>query len=215
MKRQKGFSTLYGILAILVVLIIGVIAWRVVALKKPVASINDTCQGTVGKSDPPICIPKAENKPAISSFEECAKAGNPIQESFPEKCSANGQTFTNTNAKAQTPTVSDDDAILTVLVANCAKNDATAADGAKKILTTTMKDPALYLKEGNFARVAVSCVEGEGGYRSFLQKKETAWSILGSGQMNTIGCDKLDGTGISAKLATTCFDASGEERPIK
>tara|TARA_Y100000034_G_C6855377_1_gene388654 strand:+ start:1054 stop:1356 length:303 start_codon:yes stop_codon:yes gene_type:complete len=29
----------------------------------------------------------------INSFEECAKAGNPIMESFPEQCSANGKTF--------------------------------------------------------------------------------------------------------------------------
>lgn len=31
---------------------------------------------------------------AINDFESCAAAGNPIMESYPEQCSANGQTFT-------------------------------------------------------------------------------------------------------------------------
>lgn len=33
---------------------------------------------------------------SISNFEECAAAGNPILESFPEQCIANGRTFVNT-----------------------------------------------------------------------------------------------------------------------
>lgn len=33
-------------------------------------------------------------KKAISNFEECAVAGNPVMESYPRRCSANGQTFT-------------------------------------------------------------------------------------------------------------------------
>lgn len=31
---------------------------------------------------------------AITSFEECAAAGNPVQESYPRRCSADGTTFT-------------------------------------------------------------------------------------------------------------------------
>lgn len=31
---------------------------------------------------------------SINSFEECAKAGNPIMESYPPRCNANGKTFT-------------------------------------------------------------------------------------------------------------------------
>ena len=36
-------------------------------------------------------------KSSIDSFEECAAAGNPIMESYPEQCAANGQTFVNTS----------------------------------------------------------------------------------------------------------------------
>jgi hypothetical protein len=32
--------------------------------------------------------------PAITNFEECAAAGNPVMESYPRRCNANGQTFT-------------------------------------------------------------------------------------------------------------------------
>lgn len=32
---------------------------------------------------------------AITNFEQCAAAGNPIMESYPEQCSANGKTYVN------------------------------------------------------------------------------------------------------------------------
>lgn len=31
----------------------------------------------------------------INSFEDCAKAGNPVMESYPEQCRAGEQTFVN------------------------------------------------------------------------------------------------------------------------
>jgi predicted negative regulator of RcsB-dependent stress response len=33
----------------------------------------------------------------ITNYDECVAAGNPIMESFPEQCSANGRTFINTS----------------------------------------------------------------------------------------------------------------------
>ncbi len=32
---------------------------------------------------------------SISSFEECVAAGNPVMESYPEQCNANGRNFVN------------------------------------------------------------------------------------------------------------------------
>jgi hypothetical protein len=43
------------------------------------------------------------NQKTITNFEECKAAGNPIMESYPEQCSANGQTFTNTTQKVDKP----------------------------------------------------------------------------------------------------------------
>ncbi len=39
----------------------------------------------------------------INSFAECAAAGNPIMESYPERCTAGGKTFTNPDQKIQNP----------------------------------------------------------------------------------------------------------------
>jgi hypothetical protein len=37
----------------------------------------------------------SDTKKTIASFAECVAAGNPVMESFPEQCAADGQTFTN------------------------------------------------------------------------------------------------------------------------
>ena len=31
--------------------------------------------------------------PSVTNFEECVEAGNPVMESYPRQCSANGETF--------------------------------------------------------------------------------------------------------------------------
>jgi len=36
-----------------------------------------------------------DNANSIDSFAECVAAGNPIRESYPEQCVANGQSFSN------------------------------------------------------------------------------------------------------------------------
>lgn len=44
-------------------------------------------------------------KPApISSFEECAAAGNPVMESYPRRCIANGKSFTENVELSSSPT---------------------------------------------------------------------------------------------------------------
>lgn len=42
-------------------------------------------------------------KAEITSFEECAAAGNPVMESYPRQCRADGQTFVETVAPAPEP----------------------------------------------------------------------------------------------------------------
>ncbi len=37
---------------------------------------------------------RSSQEGGINSFEECAAAGNPIMESYPRRCNANGETFT-------------------------------------------------------------------------------------------------------------------------
>jgi len=43
-----------------------------------------------------VVFPRSQND-SINNFDECAKAGNPIMDSHPEQCAANGKVFTNPN----------------------------------------------------------------------------------------------------------------------
>lgn len=58
------------------------------------AEINWRCTGL-----PPL--PNTPGK-AINSFEECVAAGNPVMESYPRQCRANGQTFIEVIETAET-----------------------------------------------------------------------------------------------------------------
>jgi hypothetical protein len=43
-----------------------------------------------------LLLPKPQSQVEINSFQQCASAGYPIQQSFPEVCSVpNGKSFTN------------------------------------------------------------------------------------------------------------------------
>lgn len=48
------------------------------------------------KTVPPSGVNENQNIPVstITNFEECAAAGNPVMESYPRQCRANGQNFT-------------------------------------------------------------------------------------------------------------------------
>lgn len=73
MKRynNRGFTAVEGMLIFLVVAVIGGVGYFV---------WNRQSQNK-----------KPDN---ITNFEQCAAAGNPVMESYPEQCSANGKTFT-------------------------------------------------------------------------------------------------------------------------
>lgn len=76
-SSQKGFSAV-GILIIAVVGLTGAVIWLVWDKNKSDNSISNNSTSS------------------ISNFQECKDAGYPIAESYPEQCSANGQTFVNT-----------------------------------------------------------------------------------------------------------------------
>ncbi len=47
----------------------------------------------VGRTGPNCEFEKCPNEGKISNFEECAAAGNPVMESYPRRCRADGNTF--------------------------------------------------------------------------------------------------------------------------
>ena len=173
---------------------------------------------------------RTSNSP--SDFRSCVEAGNPIMESYPEQCSAEGKTFSNPDQKApalpgsseamtekQAPDIAvaaDDDVdIRATLISYCTANGATDPTIIEKILTDNQADPSLYIKSGTFARLSASC--GEGGFRAFLRKTSdgSGWKFIAGTQMETIGCAALDGIGVPAVIATQCYDEDGELRSIK
>lgn len=57
-------------------------------------------------------------KDEINSFEECEAAGNPVMESYPRQCSANGQTYTEELEMCLTMSI--EQAIITAQASDCA-----------------------------------------------------------------------------------------------
>ena len=54
----------------------------------------------------PLARNDEDNQPkAITNFKECVESGNPVQESFPRKCSSGGQTFTEDLDRLETANV--------------------------------------------------------------------------------------------------------------
>lgn len=76
-RNQKGFAAVEVLLVLLVVGLTGGIGWYVFQRQSSSASQD------------------AQVK--VTNFEECVAAGNPVLESSPEQCVANGQRFTNEN----------------------------------------------------------------------------------------------------------------------
>lgn len=83
--NNKGFGTIALVLAMLV-LAIAVSAGVYITKNKDTS--NNSSRPSV-----------------ITNFEQCVAAGNPIMESYPEQCAANGKTYSNPNQKVEnTPT---------------------------------------------------------------------------------------------------------------
>lgn len=81
--RQNGFGAVRFLLIFVLIGLLGGVGWYVYQ-KRPVAN-------------------KTATTPTITNFEQCKAAGNPIMESYPEQCVADGKTFVNEQQKAAEP----------------------------------------------------------------------------------------------------------------
>ena len=72
----------------------------VVSAETETAEINWRCTGLIPDEEKPAST--------INSFEECVAAGNPVMESYPRQCNANGQTFAEENASQDFQACTDD-----------------------------------------------------------------------------------------------------------
>ena len=74
---------------------------------------------------------------AITNFDECAAAGNPIMESYPEQCrTADGRTFVNQHQTAPTPPRE-----AGCVPAGCSKEVCVDASRASEIVTSCVYLP--------------------------------------------------------------------------
>lgn len=86
MKKQRGFAAIQLALMLVAVLVLAGVGWYVWHAR----SITDKILTDTTKTSP-----EPTKQPSINSFDECAQAGNPIQESFPEVCvTKDGKRFT-------------------------------------------------------------------------------------------------------------------------
>ncbi len=76
---------------------------RLLTLKKPlgimvIVAIAAAVAGAIyaGQIEKNVTRSTAIDESPITDFETCVAAGNPVMESYPEQCSAGGQTFANT-----------------------------------------------------------------------------------------------------------------------
>lgn len=86
MRGQTGSTTTIILLACVVVLFIG-LSGAIALMRTSDTDKNDAYNRSMSDG-------------TINSFEECAAAGNPVQESYPERCvTPEGKAFVNTKAK--------------------------------------------------------------------------------------------------------------------
>lgn len=104
---------------------------------------------------------------SISDFDSCVAAGNPVMESYPRQCSANGKTFNEV--------ILDKDAVSQIQILFQEKYPK-----YKETLTIKINQAV-----DNFARGSVSFEKGKEGGIFLAAKVNNAWKIVhdGNGQI--------------------------------
>ena len=119
--NQKGAVDLLLVAAIAIVLIVG----GFVVLR--ISEDSDTKADKETKTS----MEDKTSDAAITNFDECVAAGNPVMESFPEQCMANGETFVNDVEVDEEPNEFENDYFSVTLPEGWVEvEDAEASGGA-------------------------------------------------------------------------------------
>lgn len=202
--NEKGFGTLEIVLILVIVGIIGGIGWFTYSSQKSVTkTLSNTSQGAgdAKKSDV-----------IVKNFEDCVKAGNPVQESFPETCTAkDGQSFAKVDPNPSSPSKLSESERLEIagLIADdCIAKHAQTPDAELWTKQQTIdfvlaRDDKLFRSDGKFAYVSAACAEGPGGGFAVYLKKDPAWKLLFRTQ-DYPGCEYVDGASVA--VVPQCYD---------
>lgn len=209
-KDQSGFSPVQSILIVLVILAVAGAGWLVYNRqndKKPATFV--TPQKT------------------INSFDECVAAGNPVMETYPEQCAANGKTFTKEEtspltAKAEWTTFSKVPVTLQTQIIQTYKDKAPACLKDGKIIDFEGKPADIsVLYSSTAAEALIGC---DGGFRAlYVQVKQEPWKFV-LGSQSGIPCEtivqyaipesllKIDAGPGQSNDNPTCYDKDGNSK---
>ena len=114
-QNQKGFGAVEAILIFVIIGALVGVGWWVYSRNN---KENSNTQSTNN---------------SITNFDECVASGNPVAESYPEQCSANGQTFVNEKSNLVT-TLNDNEAVELLKVGDEEKLPADIPDSFKQYM---------------------------------------------------------------------------------
>lgn len=157
----------------------------------------------------------------ITSFDECVAAGNPVMESYPEQCAADGGTFVNPNQTIAKPQPLDPyetkigeiafadlpeglrSAIKTRLQSICSQEELSNSD---TLYTYAVANKSEYVEE-KYAVTSQTC--GSGASAALYAVKDGSWQYVATTQ-DQWPCDKLVEFSIPDSFIDQCLDEVGE-----
>lgn len=157
-----------------------------------------------------------DKQTSINSFAECVAAGNPVMESYPEQCAADGKTFTNPDQQALVQPTEPERIPLAELPAglqtvvkearsqSCA-GDLSVAEGALDADTTANRGAFI---DGMFAQVNLAC--GDSGSNGLFAYRDNAWVFVAATQYKFLCSDLVSHT-IPVTYIAECVETNDSE----
>lgn len=153
--------------------------------------------------------PASQAVKSITSFEECAAAGYPVTQSFPETCVvAGGQTFTNQVPQTSEPGQGGNTPVVQPPAVDTVSDLALIKQAlvAKDHLDLTDVTVTLAKDTGQYASGAVNG-SGGGGYY-FAAKTGNTWVIVASGNGSIMCSDLVNYPDFPSSMIPECLDAA-------
>lgn len=176
-----------------------------------------------------VAVPAGNGSKAVTNFEECAAAGNPIMESYPEQCSANGRRFTkqisNTTSDDVTntwKTFTPDTKRYTIRIPDgweaVTMNNNLYVRDADKLIYTAGKTATISSIEGGWDGGSPFALYDPGSYADQIVREGNEVSTLQTKQGLTVNkyvynqTTEPEGIGypLGAKVYNYYFDAAGK-----
>lgn len=160
---------------------------------------------------------RQNDKQAINSFADCVAAGNPVMESYPAQCAANGQTFVDSDQQddqllqpdtSPIPLAELPDGLQAVV--RQARNQSCAADASasdEELDTNTTAVRGAFI-DGMFAQVNLPCGDNESN--GLFAYENNAWVFVAATQSKFL-CNDLVSHSIPVTYIAECVETADAE----